>query len=34
LQSVYALLREKGYSIHEKRVDTLALLGVPGDTFV
>ena len=30
LDAVYALLRSKGYSIHEKRVDTLCLLGFQG----
>ena len=30
LEPVYALLRSKGYSIHEKYVDTLCLLGFQG----
>ena len=32
LQPVYDLLKSKGYSLHEKRVDTLCLLGHVGDT--
>ena len=34
LQPVYDLLRNKGYSLHEKRTDTLCLLDHKGDTFL
>jgi hypothetical protein len=34
LDELHALLKGQGYSIHEKRVDTLALLGFPEDTSV
>mmetsp|Transcript_1544 Transcript_1544/g.1858 ORF Transcript_1544/g.1858 Transcript_1544/m.1858 type:complete len:116 (+) Transcript_1544:465-812(+) len=30
LESVFQLLRQNGYGIHEKRVDTLAILGAQG----
>ena len=30
LDAMYTLLRSKGYSLHEKRVDTLCLLGFEG----